>query len=242
MHLRVKVITVSLLLLGACGGSDASEEPRLDAPAPVADAATADASLDGPALDLRFQHDWSEAELCAVADSPGSFCCESPRRELPEVAAAALDLRGLTSGAAGTCGDPVKLLLPGEASAYPLMVLLPEVEAEDPSCAVACGGRERDTLFGIVLELPGNLVDEYRPVVVAPPPWRYVYGHNSLATDMCLAGYQEFGERACVRLTYGGSIGFATGSTTPARAALIELEAGENGQVESCCPYLPTQR
>lgn len=237
----MKAATLSVLLLGACGGSDASDGPRPDAAEPPVDAVGLDAAVDAPAPDLSFQHDWSEAELCAVADSPGSFCCEDMRVELPAVAAAALDLRGLTSGSAGTCSDPVKLRLPGEASAYPLMVLLPEVAEADPSCAVACAARERDTLFGIVLELPGDLADDYRPVVVAPPPWRYVYGHNSLATDMCLAGYQEFGERACVRVSWGVSIGFATGSTTPAGAALIALQPGENGQSGTCCPYLPTE-
>ena len=64
---------------------------------------------------------------------------------------------------------------------------------------------------------------------------------NSLAGDAYLGGYQEFGERACVRTNYGGAIGFATSATaTPVRAALIELEQGANGVGETCCPYLPT--
>lgn len=236
----MKAATISIVILGACGASDATEDPRLDA-SELPDASTADAAPDATAPELSFQHDWSESELCAVEGFPDALCCQGVRLALPPVAASALDLRGLTSGSAGTCGDPVKLELPGEASAYPLMVLLPEVAADDPLCAVACAARERDTMFGIVLELPDELAVEYRPVVVAPPPWRYVYGHNSHATDMCLAGYQEFGERACVRVSWGVSIGFATGSATPAGAALIDLEAGDNGQVETCCPYLPTE-
>ncbi len=121
------------------------------------------------------------------------------------------------------------------------MVLLPEITEADPACETACGGRGRSTAFGVVLVLPDALTATHRPLVVAPDPWRYVYDHNSLAGDCCLDGYQEFGERACVRPNYGGFIGFATGSTSaPSRSALIDLGEGENGAVDTCCPYLPT--
>ena len=125
-------------------------------------------------------------------------------------------------------------------SAYPLMVLLPAFTEADPFCETACAGRGRATAFGVVLELPSALAQTYRPEIVAPPPWRYVYDHNSLAGDCCLDGYQEFGERACVRPNYGGYIGFATDVTsTPTQAAFIALGPGENGGVDTCCPYLP---
>ena len=226
-----------ILLLLIVAGCDSDSSTARDAPPVGADAPRADAN--GPPLG--FEHDWQEAELCAVEDDPIVGCCTGPRLELPTTAASSLDLRGLASGDAGTCGDPVKLILPSDASAYPLMVLLPELSVADPFCATACAARGKATTFGIVLSLPASLVDGYRPLIVAPPPWRYVYDHNSLAGDACLGGYQEFGERACVRPNYGGSIGFATGaSATPSRAALIDLQVGENGAVETCCPYLPT--
>jgi hypothetical protein len=170
-------------------------------------------------------------------------CCADARIALPTTAATALDLRGLAPGAAGTCGEPTKLVLPADRRAYPLMVVLPAVSAPDPFCATGCADRGVETLFGVVFTLPDELVDAYRPLIVAPPPWRYVYDHNSLAGDACLGGYQEFGERACVRTNYGGSIGFATGATTVAvHQALIELEPGENGVPPPCCPYLADER
>jgi hypothetical protein len=219
-------LLASLVLVGGC-----------DSTASMIDAAVVDTTAPG----LGFEHSWRESELCAVEDVPDSGCCTSGRIELPATAASILDLRHLTSGAAGTCGDPVKLVLPSEAGAYPLMILLPEVGSADPLCVTACAGRGKETTFGVVLSVPDALVATSRPLIVAPPPWRYVYDHNSLAGDACLGGYQEFGERACVRPNYGGSIGFATGaSSTPSRAALVDLQAGENGAVETCCPYLPT--
>ena len=203
----------------------------------MSDAAVIDASAPG----LGFEHAWRESELCAVENVPDSGCCTTGRIELPATAASFLDLRDLTSGAAGTCGDPVKLMLPSEASAYPLMILLPEIASADPLCVTACAGRGKETTFGIVLSVPDALATTHRPLIVAPPPWRYVYDHNSLAGDACSGGYQEFGERACVRPNYGGSIGFATGaSATRSRVALVDLQVGENGAVETCCPYLPT--
>jgi hypothetical protein len=199
-----------------------------------------DARMDTASPSLEFEHDWSEGELCAVETTPD--CCAEARLELPATAASVLDLRGLESGAAGTCGDPIKQVLPSDPSAYPLMVLLPELTGADPFCATACAGRGRATTFGIALTLPDALSLAYRPLVVAPPPWQYVYDHNSLAGDCCLDGYQEFGERACVRTNYGGAIGFATGAaTTPVRAALIDLQEGVNGAVDTCCPYLPNR-
>lgn len=234
MDLVRTAIMFSLLLVGSC---DSSVTVSADAPQANLDAASSDASLPS----LTFEHDWREAELCAVAEWPEPDCCMDTRVEIPTVAASLLDLRSITSGAPGTCGDPVKRVLPSAASAYPLMVLLPEVVTADPLCATACGGRSSVTTFGIVLSLPGSLSAVYRPRVVAPAPWRFVYDHNSLAGDACLGGYQEFGERACVRLNYGGAIGFATSATaTPVRAALIDLEPGVNGAVDTCCPYLPT--
>ncbi len=48
-------------------------------------------------------------------------------------------------------------------------------------------------------------------------------------------------ERACVRLNYGGAIGFATGQAPIASTvALIDLMAGANGAVDTCCPFLAT--
>jgi len=230
MDLGRNVVLCTLLLVGGC---DSAVDGAVSADAPRAD----DAGLPS----LTFEHDWREAELCAVAESPDPDCCVATRVELPTVAASLLDLRSITSGAPGTCGDPIKRILPSVASAYPLMVLLPAVATADPLCATACGGRGAVTTFGIVLSLPDSLSDVYRPRVVAPAPWRFVYDHNSLAGDACLGGYQEFGERACVRPNYGGAIGFATSATaTPVRAALIELEPGVNGMVDTCCPYLPT--
>lgn len=223
-------VVFSLLLVGSC---DSSIDVSVDAPKD---------NLDAEVLpSLTFEHNWRDAELCAVSESAEPACCIDTRVELPSVAASLLDLRSITSGAPGTCGDPVKRILPSAASAYPLMVLLPAVATADPLCATACAGRGVDTTFGIVLSLPDSLSAVYRPRVVAPGPWRFVYDHNSLAGDACLGGYQEFGERACVRPNYGGSIGFATSATaTPVRAALIDLEPGANGAVETCCPYLPT--
>lgn len=230
MDLGRAAVVFSLSLVGSCNSSVA-----VSADAPIA-------SLDAEVLpSLSFEHDWRDAELCAVGESAEPDCCIGTRVELPKVAASLLDLRSITSGAPGTCGDPVKRILPSVASAYPLMVLLPAVATADPLCATACAGRGVDTTFGIVLLLPDSLSDMYRPRVVAPGPWRFVYDHNSLAGDACLGGYQEFGERACVRPNYGGSIGFATSATaTPVRAALIDLEPGANGVSDTCCPYLPT--
>lgn len=209
----------------------------MDTPSADLDAERSDGSLPS----LSFEHDWREADLCAVGEPPFPNCCEEGRIELPPVAASLLDLRDMATGSPGTCGDPVKRILPSDASAYPLMVLLPEVSEADPFCVTGCAGRGAETAFGIVLSLPESLSEVYRPLVVAPAPWRYVYDHNSLIGDACLGGYQEFGERACVRPNYGGFIGFATSSTaTPVRAALIDLQRGENGTVPTCCPYLPT--
>lgn len=238
LHARSLCATGLLpLLLTACGPAN---ETRVDA-GPTAPTADASAAAGDAATSLGFDHAWTEQALCTVEDYDVPGCCSGERLELPPTAASLLDLRGLTSGATGTCGDPVKLALPAEVSAYPLMVLLPEITAADPSCAY-CAARGKDTTFGIALELPASLYLTYRPLVLAPAPWRYVYDHNSLAGDTCLGGYQEFGERACVRLNYGGVVGFATGAAaTPARAALIDLQLGENGAVETCCPYLPTE-
>ena len=192
---------------------------------------------------LSFSHDWSEAELCKVENWLEPGCCTGPRTELPPTAASSLDLRGMRSGDSGTCGTPIKEVLPDDASAYPLLVFLPEVVEADPFCSIACAQRGTETTFGVVLELPPTLSELYRPLVVAPPPWRYVYDHNSLAGDACLGGYQEFGERACVRTNYGGAIGFATDAFPSAgRAALIDLQEAEVGMVETCCPYLPSTR
>jgi hypothetical protein len=188
---------------------------------------------------LVFAHDWTEAALCEVEET-GADCCDADRVELPSQAASVLDLRDLASGASGTCGEPMKLPLPADRALYPLMVLLPAVSAPDPKCDY-CSARGKATTFGIVLELPSQLQESWRPAIVVPPPWRYVYDHNSAAGDACLGGYQEFGERACVLLNYGGAIGFATAQTPIASTvALIDLMAGANGAVDTCCPFLPT--
>ena len=116
---------------------------------------------------------------------------------------------------------------------------LPSVAAADPNCAY-CSARGVDTAFGIVLVVPAALVATLRPSVVVPPLWRYVYDHNGLEKDVCLGGYQEFGQRACVRLNYGGYIGIATAAiNVSASAALIDLQPGINGESETCCPFLP---
>jgi hypothetical protein len=227
------LLFVFLLLTSGCESTSSDDETPRDDPGVVY-------PTDEPSLE--FEHGWSEEALCAVEGDPNG-CCADGRVALPERAASALDLRSLPSGALGTCGDPTKRVLPDDPAAYPLMVLLPAFEAPDPACETACAGRGRSTSFGIVLELPQSLVEQYRPRIVAPDPWRYVYDHNSLAGDCCLDGYQEHGERACVRTNYGGSIGFATGATTVAvHQALIELEPGEDGVPPSCCPYLADER
>ena len=203
-------------------------------------AASGDAAVDtADGASLTFMHDWSEADLCRVEDTFFD-CCQADRVELPPVAASALDLRSLGSGEEGTCGAPTKLRLPSDRSRYPLMVLLPAVPAPDPACDY-CLARGKPTAFGIVLELPSSLSVQWRPAIVAPPPWRYVYDHNSLAGDACLGGYQEFGERSCVRTNYGGAIGLATGQASiPPTVALIDLFEGQDGAVDTCCPYVPT--
>ncbi|MCA9554026.1 MAG: hypothetical protein KC933_28580 [Myxococcales bacterium] len=221
------------------GTEDAGTQDAGTQDAGTEDAGTEDAGTEDAGDALRFEHAWPDAELCSVAPDSRLDCCTSGRIELPAFAASILDLRGLSPGAPGTCGDPVKQPLPSDPARYPLMVLLPELTGPDPSCASSCAGRGETTTFGIVLELPATLTAELRPLVVAPPPWFYVYDHNSLAGDTCLGGYQEFGQRACVRPSYGGYIGFATGAVaTPPRAALIDLQPGPNGGVETCCPYL----
>lgn len=198
-----------------------------------------DGSVAPDAGSLVFTHDWTEEALCAV-EGGDVDCCDADRVELPMQAASVLDLRDLGSGSSGTCGEPTKLLLPGDRALYPLMIRLPAVPAPDPECGY-CAGRGKETTFGIVLELPSPLVARWRPAVVAPPPWRYVYDHNGLASDACLGGYQEFGERACVRPNYGGYVGFATGQApVDSRVALIDLIEGANGMVDTCCPFLAT--
>ncbi len=190
---------------------------------------------------LRFRHQWDELTLCAIdlGVQPVAGCC-ADRVELPQLASTVLDLRHLRTGLTGTCGDPIKIRLPAEPEAYPLKLLLPAVPSVDPHCGRACGGRTPSTAFGVVLELPPSLVDAYRPSIVAPPPWKFVYDHNSLAGDACLGGYQEFGQRACVRTNYGGAIGFATETAPlPSLVALIDIQPGVNGAVQNCCPYLP---
>lgn len=72
------------------------------------------------------------------------------------------------------------------------------------------------------------------------PPWRYVQDRNRLAGDACLGGYQEFGERACVRPNHGGDIGFATSAAVMPAAALVDLQPGESGSGPTCCPYRAT--
>ncbi len=126
MDLGRTAVVFSLLLVGSCDSSVA-----VSADAPRAD-------LDAEGLpSLTFEHDWREAELCAVGESPVPDCCVGTRVELPRVAASLLDLRNITSGAPGTCGDPVKRILPSVASAYPLMVLLPD--AKNKPRSGSCG-------------------------------------------------------------------------------------------------------
>jgi hypothetical protein len=227
-------IVVFFLLASGC-------EPTAPGEATPIDDDVVDPTDDDGQPSLEFGYSWREAALCAV-EGGAAGCCTDGRVAMPERAVSALDLRSLASGALGTCGDPTKRALPEDPAAYPLMVLLPAFEAPDAACETACAGRGRPTSFGVVLELPSSLVERYRPRVVAPDPWRFVYDHNSLAGDCCVDGYQEFGERACVRPNYGGSIGFATSApTVSVQRALIDLEPGENGIPATCCPYLANE-
>lgn len=144
VHLHLVQVLLVLVLAGLGGCASRVAEPP-----------------DASASSLDFDHDWRDAELCAVVDSMEADCCTDARIALPARAASSLDLRGLVSGATGTCGDPTKLVLPADPSAYPLMVLLPAVTGADPSCATGCAGRGVETWFGVVLSLPDALVNGY---------------------------------------------------------------------------------
>lgn len=243
-------------------GADATSAP--DAGERTPDATAADAAP----LDLRpadagsAPFDRTSVVTCdtaTVARVLRSSCAdEALLVAVPERVATVLDLRASGPGAEGTC-EPYfgaagfaehAILLPRDATAYPMQIILPSVSGADPACE-DCGlfvdaraqplfGEQRVTAFGVAFETYHQDVGStvFGPnqrtmlAISVPPPWYVVSGGGGEAYPWpCIAGYQEFGIRSCIGLPYGG-FGFATvepdAPSVSAILTLVETAPGLN--------------
>jgi hypothetical protein len=168
------------------------------------------------------------------------MCCPSDRlRAPPATAASVLDLSSLDGTVNGTCGTydgPVAqaiLQLSRSPADYPMKIILPALQEADPASLEACPD-DLDmphTAFGIAISTGEGEADDLiggnsgRVLAVSvPPPWFFVSGGCGEACPYrCLAGYQEFGVRSCITLSYG-SFGFATADpNAPSVEAVVDL-------------------
>lgn len=254
--------SVAVLIL--CAAS-ACHAPGSDS-APDAGVGASNAGAGGPDAGAATELvvDGSALALCPADDDSPSVvmdCCAEERLVgVSAVARTVLDLREIDTESelaaeSGTCrshfaarfDEPMGMILPLDRALYPLKIVLPAVDGEDPYCSACLDfGAEPPTAFGIAFEtddderyLGAEGRTRYVLSISVPPPWYIVSGGYGEAYPWpCLSGYQEFGHaRSCMTLPYGG-FGIATGDPqAPSVEALVDVhEVPEDVHVAELAP------